>query len=158
MDILRFGDDLGMDSGPFMGLDVYQDLFESHRTRLCDYVHQHSSMATFLHTCGSVHQYIPSFIESGIDIINPVQTNCRDMGPEVLKDAFGKDIVFWGGGADPREILNKGTPNEVRDDVKRRLDVFAPGGGYVFNNIHNILGEVPPENIVAMFETAREYR
>jgi len=157
VDVLRFGDDLGMDSGPFMGLDVYKELFEAHRTRLCGYVHEHSGMATFLHTCGSMYQYIPSLIDSGMDIINPVQTNCRDMDPVRLKSEFGKDIVFWGGGVDPREILNRGTPQDVRDDVRRRLDIFAPGGGYVFNNIHNILGEVPPENIVALFEAVREY-
>jgi uroporphyrinogen decarboxylase len=158
VDILRFGDDLGMDTGPFMGLDVYKDLFESHRTRLCSYVHENSGMSTFLHTCGSMHQYIPSLIDSGIDIINPVQTNCRDMDASSLKNEFGKDIVFWGGGMDPREILNRGTPDDVRAEVKRRLDIFAPGGGYVFNNIHNILGEVPPENILAMFEAVKEYR
>lgn len=156
VDVLRFGDDLGMDSGPFMGLDVYKDLFEDHRTRLCGYVHKNSSMSTFLHTCGSMHQYIPSLIDSGMDIINPVQTNCLNMEPERLKSEFGKDIVLWGGGVDPREILNRGTPAEVKEDVRRRLEIFAPGGGYVFNNIHNIMGEVPPENVVAMFEAARE--
>ena len=157
VDILRFGDDLGMDSGPFMGLDVYKELFEHHRTRLCSYVHENSSMATFLHTCGSMYQYIPSLIDSGMDIINPVQTNCRDMDAARLKAEFGQDIVFWGGGVDPREILNRGTPQQVQDDVRRRMDIFSPGGGYVFNTIHNILGEVPPENIVALFEAAREY-
>jgi len=158
VDIIRFGDDLGMDSGPFMGLDVYKELFESHRTRLCSYVHENSGMSTFLHSCGSVHQFIPSLIDSGIDILNPVQTNCRDMDAARLKKEFGKDIVFWGGGVDPREILNSGTPEDVREDVKRRLDIFAPGGGFVFNNIHNILGEVPPENIIALHRTAQEYR
>ena len=158
VDVLRFGDDLGMDSGPFMGLDVYKDLFESHRTRLCSHVHENSGMSTFLHTCGSMYQYIPSLIDSGMDIINPVQTNCRDMDASRLKNEFGQDIVFWGGGMDPREILNRGTPDDVRNEVKKRLDIFAPGGGYIFNNIHNIMGEVPPENIEAMFEAAREYR
>jgi uroporphyrinogen decarboxylase len=157
VDVLRFGDDLGMDSGPFMGLDVYKELFESHRTRLCSYVHENSSMATFLHTCGSMYQYIPSLIDSGMDIINPVQTNCLNMEPERLKREFGQDIVFWGGGADPREILNGGTPAQVRDDVRRRLEIFAPGGGYVFNNIHNIMGDVPPVNVLAMFEAVREW-
>jgi uroporphyrinogen decarboxylase len=158
VDIIRFGDDLGMDSGPFMGLDVYKELFESHRTQLCSYVHENSGMATFLHTCGSMYQFIPSLIDSGMDIINPVQTNCRDMEADRLKKEFGKDIVFWGGGVDPREILNRGTPEQVREDVKQRLEIFAPGGGFVFNNIHNILGEVPPENIMAMFETVQEFR
>ncbi len=158
VDILRFGDDLGMDSGPFMGLDVYKDIFESHRTRLCSYVHNNSGMSTYLHTCGSMYQYIPSLIGSGMDIINPIQTNCRDMDAAKLKNEFGKDIVFWGGGVDPREILNRGTPEEVRADVTRRLEIFAPGGGYVFNNIHNILGEVPPENIIVMFDTVKAFR
>lgn len=158
VDILRFGDDLGMDSGPFMGLDVYKDIFEDHRTRLCSYVHKNSNMSTFLHTCGSMYQFIPSLIDSGMDIINPVQTNCRDMDAAKLKNEFGKDIVFWGGGVDPREILNRGTPEDVRADVTRRLEIFAPGGGYVFNNIHNIIGEIPPENITAMFDTVKEFR
>ncbi|MBI9107872.1 MAG: methyltransferase [Spirochaetales bacterium] len=151
VDIIRFGDDLGMDSGPFMGLDIYRELFHEHRSRLCSFVHENSSMHTFLHTCGSVYQYLPSLIDEGIEIINPVQTNCRDMQPERLKAEFGDDLVFWGGGADPREILNNGTPDEVRRDVLSRLEVFAPGGGYVFNSIHNILSDVPPENIMAAF-------
>lgn len=157
VDIIRFGDDLGMDSGPFMGLDVYTELFHEHRTRLCSYVHTHSSMHTYLHSCGSVEQYLPLLIDSGIEIINPVQTNCKDMEPEHLKKEFGDDIVFWGGGVDPREILNHGTPQAVKDDVKRRLDIFAPGGGYVFNVIHNILPDVPPENIMALFEAVQEF-
>ncbi len=157
VDILRFGDDLGMDSGPFMGLDIYRELFHDHRTRLCDYVHRNSSMHTFLHSCGSIEQYLPSLIESGIDIINPVQTNCRDMEAASLKAAYGKDIVFWGGGVDPREILNRGTPQQVKDDVRRRLEVFSPGGGYVFNTIHNILPDVPPENIEAVFQAVEEF-
>lgn len=157
VDILRFGDDLGMDSGPFMGLDVYRELFHPHRKKLCDYVHANSSMHTFLHTCGSVTQYIPDLIESGIEIINPVQTNCLNMEPQFLKKEFGNDIVFWGGGVDPREILNHGTPEEVRKDVLRRLEIFSPGGGYVFNVIHNILPDVPPENIEALFKAVKEY-
>lgn len=156
-DILRFGDDLGMDSGPFMSLDIYRDLFHEARTQLCTFVHTHSSMRTFLHSCGSIDQYIPSLIEEGIDIINPVQTNCRNMEPDHLKRAYGADIVFWGGGIDPRAVLNRGTPEEVRADVLRRMEIFAPGGGFVFNTIHNILPEVPPENIVAMFNAVAEF-
>jgi uroporphyrinogen decarboxylase len=157
VDILRFGDDLGMDSGPFMGLDVYRALFHEHRKTLCDYVHKNSSMKTFLHSCGSIHQYIPSLIEEGIDIINPVQTNCLDMEPEKVKADFGRDIVFWGGGMDPRSILPRGSEAEVREDVRRRLEVFASGGGYVFNNIHNIMPDAPPENILAMFDEAGKF-
>ena len=157
VDIIRFGDDLGMDSGPFMSMEVYSSLFKDHRTKLCRYVHENSQMKTFLHTCGSMYQYIPSLIESGMDIINPVQTNCRDMDPQRLKDEFGQDIVFWGGGVDPRETLNRGNSEDVRRDVQRRLEIFSPGGGYVFNTIHNILAEVPPENIESLYQTVREF-
>ena len=157
VDVIRFGDDLGMDSGPFMNIDTYRELFHEHRKSLCSYVHKNSSMHTFLHTCGSVYQYIPDLIDSGIEIINPVQTNCRDMEPDKLKKEFGNDIVFWGGGADTREILNKGTPEQVKKDVFERLEVFSPGGGFVFNTIHNILPDVPPQNITAMFEAVKEF-
>ena len=158
VDIIRFGDDLGMDSGPFMGLDVYRELFHEQRKTMCDYVHKNTPMYTFLHSCGSVHQYIPDLIEEGIDILNPVQTNCKDMEPDKLKKDFGKDIVFWGGAMDPREIFNNGTPEDVKKETLRRLEIFAPGGGFVVNNIHNIMPDVPPENILAFYETAVNFR
>jgi uroporphyrinogen decarboxylase len=157
VDIIRFGDDLGMDSGPFMPLDKYRRFFHQHRTQLCDFVKKNSQMHTFLHTCGSVHLFIPDFIESGIEIINPVQTSCRDMEPDKLKNEFGNDIVFWGGGVDTRNILNRGSVADVKDQVKQRLEIFSPNGGFVFNPIHNILPDVPPENIVAMFEAIEEF-
>lgn len=158
VDVLRFGDDLGMDSGPFMGLDVYTELFHNHRKKLCSYVHDNSSMKTFLHSCGSIHQFIPSLIDEGIDIINPLQTNCRDMEPDKLKAEFGNDMCFWGGGMDPRVILNTGTPTQVKDEVKRRLDILKPGGGFVFNNIHNIMPDVSAENVIALFDAVLEYK
>jgi len=151
-DILRFGDDLGMDTGPFMSPQVYRKLFKPRHTILCDYVKTNSQMHTFLHSCGSIYRLLPDLIEAGYDIINPVQINTRDMEPERLKGEFGKDITFWGGGADTRHVLNRATPSDVKEHVKRLLDVFAPGGGFVFNAVHNILPDVPPENIVAMFE------
>ena len=120
-------------------------LFKPRHTLLCDYVHRHSSMHTFLHSCGSIHALLPDLIEAGFEIINPVQTACRDMEPERLKREFGRDVTFWGGGANTRAVLNHGTPAEVRDDVLDRLRVFAPGGGFVFNTIHNILPDVPPQ-------------
>jgi uroporphyrinogen decarboxylase len=156
-DICRFGDDLGTDTGPFMAPATYRHLFKKHHTRLCEYVHTHSSMHTFLHSCGSIHALLPDLIEAGFDVINPVQTACRDMDPARLKRDFGKDITFWGGGADTRAILNHGTPATVRQDVLERLKIFAPGGGFVFNTIHNILPDVPPENLVAMFDAVEEY-
>lgn len=156
-DVCRFGDDLGTDTGPFMSPATYRRLFKKHHTRLCDYVHRHSSMHTFLHSCGSIHALLPDLIEAGFDVVNPVQTACRDMEPARLKREFGTHITFWGGGADTRATLNRGTPAAVREDVLGRLKTFAPGGGFVFNTIHNILSDVPPENIVAMFDAVEEY-
>jgi len=156
-DVCRFGDDLGTDTGPFMAPATYRHLFKKHHTRLCDYVHRHSSMHTFLHSCGSIHALLPDLIDAGFDVINPVQTACRDMDAARLKREFGADITFWGGGADTRAILNHGTPAAVREDVLARLKILAPGGGFVFNTIHNILPDVPPENIVAMVAAVEEY-
>ena len=156
-DILRFGDDLGMDTGPFMSPDVYRRLFKPRHAQLCATVHKLSRMKTFLHSCGSLHELMPDLIEAGYDVINPMQTTCRDMEPEKLKRDFGKDICFWGGGCDTRTVLNRASPAEVKDHVGRRIEILAPGGGFVFNTVHNILPEVPPQNIVAMFEAVAEY-
>jgi len=156
-DIIRFGDDLGIDHGPFMAPEVYRSLFKPRHTELCDFVQKNSQMHTFLHSCGSIYQLMPDLIEAGFEIINPVQTNCADMEPEKLKKEFGKDITFWGGGIDTRHVLNKANPSEIKDHVKRRLDIFTPGGGFVFNTVHNILPDVPPQNIIAMYEAIAEY-
>ena len=158
VDILRFGDDLGMDTGPFMNPNTYRKLFKPRHTMLCDYVHKNSKMHTFLHSCGSIYRLIPDLIEAGYDILNPVQTNSRDMDPERLKREFGKEVTFWGGGADTRAILNRGTPAQVKDHVRRNAEILSPGGGFVFNTIHNIMPDVPPENILAMFEAIDEFR
>lgn len=157
VDVIRFGDDLGMDTGPFMSPATYRKIFKPRHTQLCEYVHKNSGMKTFLHSCGSIYSLMPDLIECGFDVINPVQTACYQMEPERLKAEFGRDITFWGGGADTRAVLNHGTPAQVKDDVRRRIDILAPGGGFVFNTIHNILPDVPQENIVAMFEAVAEY-
>jgi len=157
VDIIRFGDDLGMDNGPFMSPSLYRKLFKPRHKQLCDYVKKHSEAHTFFHSCGSIYKLIPDLIEVGYEIINPVQTNCFEMEPHRLKQEFGKDITFWGGGVDTRSIMNRGTVKNVKDDVKRRLEIFSKGGGFVFTPIHNILPDVPPENIVAMFEAVKEF-
>jgi uroporphyrinogen decarboxylase len=157
VDILRFGDDLGTDNGPFMSPGTYRKLFKPRHAVLCDYVKKHSQMHMFLHSCGSIYKLLPDLIEAGYEVINPVQINTRDMEPERLKREFGRDITFWGGGADTRATLNHGSVADVRRDVLDRLKIFAPGGGFVFNTIHNILPDVPPENIVAMFDAIEEY-
>lgn len=157
VDIVRLGDDLGMDRGPFMSPDMYRRLFKPRHKALCDYIHSHSQMRIFLHSCGGIAKLIPDLIDAGFEILNPVQTNCRGMEPERLKQEFGRNVSFWGGGCDTRHVLNRLPPAEVKRHVRERLEVFAPGGGFVFNTVHNILPEVPPENVVAMFEALAEY-
>lgn len=157
VDVLRFGDDLGIDSGPFMAPDIYRRLFKPRHTQLCDYVHKNSTMHTFLHSCGSIYKLIPDLIEAGFEILNPVQTNTVDMEPERLKSEFGADVCFWGGGADTRHVLNSASPQEVADHVKSRVDTFGVGGGFVFNTVHNIMPDVPPENIVSMFDSVLKH-
>ncbi|MEE4195231.1 MAG: uroporphyrinogen decarboxylase family protein [Anaerolineae bacterium] len=158
VDIVRLGDDLGMNTGPFMSTATYQKLFKPRHTKLCDFIKANSSMHTFLHSCGDIYRLIPDLIEAGFEIINPVQTNAKGMNPERLKAEFGKDMTFWGGGADTRNVLNVGTPAEVKDHVRKNVEILAPGGGFVFNTIHNILPDVPPQNVVAMFEAVDEFR
>jgi len=156
-DILRFGDDLGMSSGLFMPPETYRELFKTRHTQLNAYVHKDSQMKTFLHSCGSIYRIMPDLIDAGYDIINPVQTNCFEMDPVTLKKEFGRDITFWGGGCDTAAVLNSGTPETVRRHVLERCEIFAPGGGFVFNTIHNILPEVSAENVIAAFNAVKEF-
>lgn len=156
-DFLRFGDDLGMNTGPLFDPEVYRKIFKPRHKIICDYVKSHSKMYTYLHSCGSIYHFIPDLIEIGIDVINPVQINARNMEPKLLKKEFGRDITFWGGGVDTQSVLNQASPADVKEHVKRNLEIFAPGGGYVFNTVHNIMPDVPPENIVAMFEAVSEF-
>lgn len=157
VDIIRFGDDLGMTSGPFMDADTYRLLFKPRHKILCDYVKEHSQMHTFIHSCGSISSLMPDLIEAGIEIFNPIQTNAWQMEPEFLKKEFGKDCTFWGGGIETAGVLNVGTPEKVREQVLERLETFSNGGGFVFNTVHNILPDVPPQNIVAMFDAIQEF-
>ena len=157
VDIIRFGDDLGMSSGPFMDVDTYKTLFKPRHKILCDYVKTHSKMHTFIHSCGSISILMPDLIEAGIEIFNPVQTNAWQMEPEFLKKEFGKDVTFWGGGIETVGTLNVGTPAQIREQVLRRLEIFSKDGGFVFNTVHNILPDVPPENIIAMYDAVKEF-
>lgn len=157
VDIIRFGDDLGMTTGPFMDPDTYKTLFKPRHKQLCDYVKSHSQMHTFIHSCGSISSLMPHMIEAGIEVFNPVQTNAVDMSPEFLKKEFGQDCTFWGGGVETVGTLNNGTPAQVREQVLERLEIMSSGGGFVFNTVHNILPDVPPENIIAMFDAVKKF-
>jgi len=157
VDIVRFGDDLGMDSGAFMSREKYRELFWPRHRMLTDYVHTHSQMKAFLHSCGSVYELIPDFIEAGFDILNPIQTSARNMDPATLKREFGSDITFWGGGCNTRTVLNRSTPAEVYKYTTAMLEIFMKDGGYVFNQEHNIMPDVPAENIIAMYKAVSDF-
>jgi len=157
VDVIRFGDDLGMTTGPLMAIDVFKKYFKPRYKVLCDYVKQNSEMKIFLHSCGSIRQYIPDLIEVGFDIINPVQTNCEGMNPAELKNEFGKDITFWGGGVDTASVLPGDTPEKVRAHVLIRCEILSRDGGFVFAPIHNIMPEVPPDNVIAAYEAVKEF-
>jgi uroporphyrinogen-III decarboxylase len=131
-------------------------MIKPHYARLCSWIHQNTQWKTFLHCCGSIYHLIPHFIDAGIDILNPVQTSAANMQPERLKAEFGDKIVFWGGGCDTQRVLGERSPDEVREQVRERLAIFKPGGGYVFNQVHNVQTNVPPENVIAMLDAAYE--
>ena len=147
-------DDSGTQRGEFIHPDLWAEMIKPHYAKLCNWIHRNTRMKTFFHCCGSIYHLIPHFIEAGIDILNPVQTSATNMDPARLKREFGDRLVFWGGGCDTQKTLPGGTPEQVRQHVKERLQVFAPGGGYVFNQVHNIQANVPPENIEAMLDAA----
>jgi uroporphyrinogen decarboxylase len=132
-------------------------MMKPHYRKLCDWIHTHTDWKVFLHCCGSVYNLIPHFIEAGVDILNPVQTSAANMEPARLKEQSGDRLVFWGGGCDTQSVLGNAKPEEIREHVRERLKIFSPGGGYVFNQIHNIQANVPPENILAMFDAAYEF-
>jgi len=151
------GTDFGTQRGEFISPDLYRELYQPFHKQMNDWVHTHTNWKTLYHCCGSVYLLISSFIEAGVDVLNPVQCSAANMEPERLKQEFGDRLVFWGGGVDTQHTLPFGTPDEVRCQVRERIRVFAPGGGYVFNPIHNIQANTPIENVVAMFEAAREF-
>jgi len=157
IDIVQFGDDLGTQNGPWMNPEVIKELFIPRYKKLWDYVHAHSNCKVFMHSCGSIYQILPALIDAGLDIINPVQTSASGMDAIRLKTEFGEHLTFWGGGCDTQGVLANSRPEQVKGDVKRRLEIFMKGGGYVFNQIHNILADVPAENIIAMYDAAYEF-
>jgi uroporphyrinogen decarboxylase len=157
VEIIKFGDDLGTNNGPFMPPEVYDEFFKPRHKIMCDYVKANSSAHTMLHCCGGIYELIPGLIEAGFEILNPVQINAHRMEPDRLKNEFGHELTFWGGGVNTQSVLNRATPKEVKDHVRRNIEIFSKGGGFVFNTVHNILPDVPPENIIAMFEAVHEY-
>ncbi len=152
IDIIVFGDDLGMQTGPQISVKMYREFFQPRHKLLWETAKKLANVKVMLHSCGGIYPLIPSLIEAGLDAVNPVQTTCADMEPERLKREFGRELCFWGGGCNTRDVLPYGTPQQVAEDVRRRVSILSPGGGFVFQQIHNVMADVPPENVVAMLE------
>ncbi len=151
-DVIIFSDDLGMQNAPLISPDLYRELIFPWHKKIFDYVHDNSNIKTFLHSCGSIFHIIPHLIEAGLDILNPVQTQCTDMEADKLKAEYGKDLVFWGGGIDTQNALAFDNEQTVRDMVRKNCDMLMKDGGFVFTAIHNMLPGIPPENVVAMYD------
>ena len=156
-DIIMIGDDLTGQSGPLFSPKIYRELVKPRQKKLVQHIKSMTRAKIWYHTCGSCYEYIPDLIDNGIDILNPVQIGLVNMDPAELKEEFGERIVFWGGGIDTQHVLPFAEPSEVKKHVRKNIEIFKPGGGYVFNNVHNIQYGVSPENIIAMYEAAYEY-
>jgi uroporphyrinogen decarboxylase len=157
IDVFTFWDDVATQQGWMISPQSYIDVIKPRQMKLFAAIKERADVKILYHGCGAVYELIPHLIEIGVDIINPVQVNAEGMDSARLKTAYGNDIVFWGGGVDTQKVLPFGTPEQVRDEVKRRIDDFAPGGGFVFATVHNIQAYVPPENIEAAYDTALTY-
>lgn len=159
VDILYLcGTDFGTQKSTFCSVETFRQLWLPYYRRVNDWVHRNTRWKTFKHSCGSVVRFLDSFVEAGFDILNPVQITAAGMDPEHLKSTYGDRLVFWGGGVDTQHTLAFGTPAEVRDQVRRNCEIFARGGGYVFNTVHNVQARTPVENIVAMFSAVQEFQ
>jgi uroporphyrinogen decarboxylase len=157
LDVIMIGDDLAGQQGPLFSPAFYRRVVRPRQQRVIDTIKQHTRAKIWYHTCGNCTPYIPDLIGMGVDILNPVQISARGMEPGSLKERFGNEIVFWGGGIDAQKILPFATPSQVREAVRQNIEIFKPGGGYIFNNVHNIQAGVPAENIVALYEAAYDY-
>ncbi|HJL54034.1 MAG TPA: uroporphyrinogen decarboxylase family protein [Arenicellales bacterium] len=157
IDVVLFGDDLGGQGGPLISQDMYRRYYKPWHTKLWQRVKELApNVNIHMHTCGGIEPLLNDLIEAGLESANPVQITCKGMEPEHLKRNYGDRFTFWGGGCDTQHVLSSGTPDQVRENVRELVSVWAPGGGFVFQQVHNILADVPPENIIAMFEAVRE--
>jgi uroporphyrinogen decarboxylase len=157
VDVIMIGDDLAGQNGPLFSPRIYREIIKPRHKRLVQYLKSRTRAKIWYHSCGSIVTLLPDLLDNGIDIFNPVQISARDMEPARLKAQFGDRVAFWGGGVDSQHVLPRGTPEQVRENVRSNLAAFMPGGGYVFNNVHNLQADVPPENVLAMYDAAHEF-
>jgi len=156
IDIILFGDDLGMQTGPQISPAMYREFFKPRHAAMWRRAKELANVKVKLHCCGGVRELLPDLIDAGLDAINPVQISCRGMDARELKAEFGDKLTFWGGGCDTHHVLAHGTPEDVRRHVRGQVAILSPGGGFVFQQVHNVLADVPPENVIAMFDAVNE--
>jgi hypothetical protein len=156
--VFTCGTDFGTQNSQFCSRETFRELWLPHYKRMNDWIHRNTSWKIFKHCCGSIIPLIPSLIDAGFDILNPVQINAKDMDSQRLKDEFGDRLTFWGGGIDTQKILPAGTPEQVREHVLRQCEIFGKNGGFVFNAVHNIQANVPVANVVGMIEALNSLR
>lgn len=151
------GTDFGTQDSSFCSLETFDELYAPYYRKMNDWIHANTDWKTFKHSCGAVEPFMEHFIESGFDIINPVQINAAGMDPVLLKEKYGSRLTFWGGGIDTQKVLPFATPEEVKAHVIKECEIFAPGGGFVFNTVHNIQANVPIQNVLAMLEAIKQF-
>jgi uroporphyrinogen decarboxylase len=157
IDVIWLMEDFGTQKGMMISPKTFRELVAPYYQRLFSWIHANTPWKIFFHTCGGVYPIIPTLIECGVDILNPVQTAATGMDPVRLKTEFGRQLTFWGGGIDTQDVLPFGTPETIRQQVKERIELFGRGGGFVFNPIHNIQEDVPVENLLAMYAAVRDF-
>ncbi len=156
VDVIQVNDDLGQQDGPQLSPELYREMVKPYHRRLWKMIKRLSGKPLLLHSCGSIYDLIPDLIEVGVDAINPVQVSAANMDGALLKREFGDDLTFWGGGCDTQTVLGRRTPEQVRDEVRHRVDQFGDDGGFVFCQVHNVQHDVPPENVMAMYEAIND--
>ena len=158
LQVVQMGDDLGSQTGPQISTAMYRELIKPYHQVQYRFIREHSQAAVFLHCCGSIMPLIPDLIDAGVQVMNPVQISARGMDPKKLKQEFGRDLVFWGGGANMQATVPRGTLDQIRAETRELIEIFNQDGGYVFNQVHNIQANVPPEKVLAIYDTALAFR
>ncbi len=157
IDVILFGDDLGSQTGPLISVDMYREFYKPFHKKLWNRAKELADVKVLLHSCGAIEPYIEDFIDAGLDAVNPVQISCTGMDATLLKEKYGGRFTLWGGGCDTQSILPNAASDDIKKHVRQQIDILSPGGDFVFQQVHNIMANVPPENIVAMFKAVNNH-
>lgn len=156
--VITTGTDFGTQVGLFISKILYEELFKPYHKKINDWIHDNTSWKSFIHSCGGIYELIPDLIDAGFDVLNPVQITAKGMDPKRLKNEFGKDIVFWGGGIDTQKTLPFGSPREVKKEARELIEIFSSNGGFIFSTVHNIQANIPIENLISLIEVIQDFR